>query len=168
MGKPIRQSLEEVDLSVERALFYQDTAVEALQEEIIETTKMFTKRVIKEPKGVVLILSSFSFPLLDSVNHIIPALLAGNSILLKDNPRTPLIGKHLEKPIADTNILQHFFANQLSIKEIYSHRSINYVVFMGSLESAHDVYMEVANNDFLDVQLDMGGKDSAYIAPDAD
>jgi acyl-CoA reductase-like NAD-dependent aldehyde dehydrogenase len=39
---------------------------------------------------------------------------------------------------------------------------------MGALESAHDVYMEVANNDFIDVQLDLGGKDAAYIAPDCD
>lgn len=39
---------------------------------------------------------------------------------------------------------------------------------MGSLESAHDVYLEVANNDFIDVQLDLGGKDAAYISPDYD
>lgn len=61
-----------------------------------------------------------------------------------------------------------FFANQQEVKEIYKTHYINYVVFMGSLESAHDVYQEVAQNDFIDVQLDLGGKDAAYIAPDAD
>lgn len=37
---------------------------------------------------------------------------------------------------------------------------------MGSLESAHDVYTEVANNDFIDVQLDLGGKEAAYVDED--
>ena len=45
---------------------------------------------------------------------------------------------------------------------------INYVVFMGSLESAQYVYTEVAHNDFIDVQLDLGGKEAAYVDPDCD
>ena len=51
---------------------------------------------------------------------------------------------------------------------MYKSHEVNYVVFMGSLKSAHDVYMEVANNDFIDVQLDLGGKDAAYVSPDCD
>lgn len=39
---------------------------------------------------------------------------------------------------------------------------------MGSLASAHDVYQEVAQNDFIDVQLDLGGKEAAFVAPDCD
>ena len=54
------------------------------------------------------------------------------------------------------------------MKQLYSAHEINYVVFMGSLESAHDVYKEVAQNDFIDVELDLGGKDGAYIASDCD
>jgi acyl-CoA reductase-like NAD-dependent aldehyde dehydrogenase len=60
------------------------------------------------------------------------------------------------------------FASQANVKQLYTSHEINYVVFMGSLESAHDVYTEVAQNDFIDVQLDLGGKDAAYVAPDCD
>ena len=54
------------------------------------------------------------------------------------------------------------------MKQLFKAHEINYVVFMGSLESAHDVYTDVAENDFIDVQLDLGGNDGAYVAPDAD
>ena len=45
---------------------------------------------------------------------------------------------------------------------------IKYVVFVGTLESADDVYREVASNDFIDVQLDLGGKEAGYVHSDAD
>jgi acyl-CoA reductase-like NAD-dependent aldehyde dehydrogenase len=61
-----------------------------------------------------------------------------------------------------------FFADPKDVKQLFRAHEINYVVFMGSLESAHDVYIDVAANDFIDVQLDLGGKDGAYVAPDAD
>jgi acyl-CoA reductase-like NAD-dependent aldehyde dehydrogenase len=54
----------------------------------------------------------------------------------------------------------------MSVKQLFKAHEINYVVFMGSIENAHDVYTDVAENDFIDVQLDLGGKDGAYVAPD--
>ena len=54
------------------------------------------------------------------------------------------------------------------MKQLFKAHEINYVVFMGSLDSAKDVYTDVAENDFIDVQLDLGGNDGAYVAPDAD
>lgn len=54
------------------------------------------------------------------------------------------------------------------MKQLFKAHEISYVVFMGSLENARDVYEDVAENDFIDVQLDLGGKDGAYVAPDCD
>lgn len=82
---------------------------------------------------------------------MVPAILSGNSVLLKDNPRTPIIGKHLEKALNGTDFALHFLAEPNEIKELYKMHQIKYVVFMGTLESADDVYKEVATNDFIDV-----------------
>ena len=79
-----------------------------------------------------------------------------------------IVGVHFETAIEGTDLALRFFADQQEVQQLYTSHEINYVVFMGSLESAHDVYKEVAQNDFIDVQLDLGGKDGAYIAPDCD
>ena len=56
----------------------------------------------------------------------------------------------------------------MCVVQLFKAHEISYVVFMGSLENARDVYDDVAENDFIDVQLDLGGKDGAYVAPDCD
>jgi acyl-CoA reductase-like NAD-dependent aldehyde dehydrogenase len=109
---------------------------------------------------------------------LVPAILCGNSVLLKDNPRTPLsnhnsnnsviVGTHFEKACDGTDLALRFFADPMCVKQLFKAHEISYVVFMGSLENARDVYEDVAENDFIDVQLDLGGKDGAYVAPDCD
>lgn len=51
-----------------------------------------------------------------------------------------IVGKYIEEGLEGTDLAQYFFADQSDVKELYKHHGINYVVFMGSLESAHDVY----------------------------
>ena len=114
MGKPIVQSREELDTSIERCKMILSIADEALKTEHVKSIENVYKYVIKEPVrfiffilikvGTVLILSSWDFPVLSAINHMVPAVLCGNSVLLKDNPRTPtsnficikcfLVGKH--------------------------------------------------------------------------
>ncbi|TNV79592.1 hypothetical protein FGO68_gene16974 [Halteria grandinella] len=168
MGKPIVQSREEVDYAVERTEVLMGMAEEALRPEMVSKTSNISKSVIREPIGTVLILSSYDFPVISIVNHLVPAILCGNSCMLKDNPRAPLISKHFENALSGSDLALRLFASQENVKQLYTSHEINYVVFMGSLQSAHDVYTEVAQNDFIDVQLDLGGKDAAYVAGDCD
>lgn len=79
-----------------------------------------------------------------------------------------IVGKHFEKACDGTDLALRYFADPMDVKQLFKSHEINYVVFMGSLESAADVYTDVAENDFIDVQLDLGGKDGAYVAPDCD
>jgi len=90
MGKPIVQAREEVDYSVERMEVLINMAESALAPEIVQQTANITKKVIREPIGTVIILSAFDNPVLSIVNHLAPAILCGNSVLMKDNPRSPL------------------------------------------------------------------------------
>jgi hypothetical protein len=55
-----------------------------------------------------------------------------------------LVSKHFEKSIEGSDLALRLFAAPEDVKQLYTAHEINYVVFMGSLESAHDVYMEVA------------------------
>lgn len=62
-----------------------------------------------------------------------------------------IVSAHFERALEGSDLALRFFAEQQSVKQIYKAHEINYVVFMGSLESAHDVYTDVAENDFIDV-----------------
>jgi acyl-CoA reductase-like NAD-dependent aldehyde dehydrogenase len=99
MGKPIVQAREEIEHAIERSKVFNELAEEALNDEIINVSDKLKQIVAREPLGTILILSSFDFPVLSIVNHLVPAILSGNSVLLKDNPRTPLIGKHFESAL---------------------------------------------------------------------
>ena len=83
---------------------------EALEKEVVAHNEHVTKYIIKEPVGTVLILTSFDFPVLSTINHLVPAILCGNSVLIKDNPRSPLIGRHFEEACKATKVALDFFA----------------------------------------------------------
>ena len=62
-----------------------------------------------------------------------------------------IVGQHFERACDGTDLALRFFADPSDVKQLFKAHEINYVVFMGSLESAHDVYIDVAANDFIDV-----------------
>ena len=67
-----------------------------MQEDVLYHAQGYLKKTFLEPMGTVLALLPWDFPVLESVNIIVPAILAGNSVLLKDNPDTPIIANHFE------------------------------------------------------------------------
>jgi acyl-CoA reductase-like NAD-dependent aldehyde dehydrogenase len=60
-------------------------ADDSLKDEIVLQTESVTKKILFEPKGVVLDLLHWDFPVLDIVNLFLPSFISGNSILLKHN-----------------------------------------------------------------------------------
>ena len=69
----------------------------AFKEDILYDSHGVLKKTLLEPMGVVLALLPWDFPVLELINVLVPSILAGNSVLLKDNPDTPLISGHFEK-----------------------------------------------------------------------
>src|SRR5205085_374113 len=92
MGKPIAQSRREVEAFFERAEYMVSIARETLAPEILPPKPGFVRRIEHVPLGIVLNIAAWNYPLLIPVNVIIPALLAGNVILLKHSALTPLCG----------------------------------------------------------------------------
>src|SRR5690606_8832631 len=90
MGKPITQARGEVNTMLDRAEKSLAIAESALAAELLPEKPGFVRRIEHHPLGVVLAIAAWNYPLLIPINVIVPGLLAGNAILLKHSPLTPL------------------------------------------------------------------------------
>src|SRR6185503_14526155 len=94
MGRPVAQSPGELKRGFhERALYMCGIAEEALADISIPEKSGFRRFIRREPLGVVLVVAPWNYPWLTSVNAVIPALLAGNSVVLKMAAQTPLVAE---------------------------------------------------------------------------
>jgi acyl-CoA reductase-like NAD-dependent aldehyde dehydrogenase len=177
MGKPIKQSENELKGFFERANWLADAAEAALAPDILPEKPGFVRRIEHAPLGVVLIIAPWNYPLLTAVNGVAAALLAGNAVILKHSSLTPAVGEHFAKafgsmgPIDD--VLQAVVAGHSDIGKMMENCDIDHVVFTGSVDGGLSVQRHLANragvaNRFIDCGLELGGKDGAYVAADAD
>jgi len=119
----------------------------------------------------VLCLSPWNYPLLTAINTIIPAILAGNSIVIKHSPRTPLMAnvfqKAFEEEGAPKGLVSGIFTSHEVIHSAILNPHVGFVAFTGSILGGHEIYKTVSKR-FIDCTLELGGKDPAYVAADAD
>jgi len=101
----------------------------------------------------------------ETINSLVPSILEGNSILLKDSTVSPVFAHHFEEATKDIapGLIQKFFIDPMQVQELYQARAIDYLSFSGSYRSAMDVYHDLGKNDFIDFDLDLGGLNVAYI-----
>ena len=171
MGRPISQSPSEVNGLLERANYLCSIAINALSPINFEDKPGFKRSIVREPIGVIFVISAWNYPLLVTINSVIPALLAGNTVLLKHSSQTPAIGQHFEKafkkmagidPLLGQGIVDHTTTGKI-IEEM----NIQHVVFTGSVSGGLKILQHTAKK-FMQPQLELGGKDAAYVAEDAD
>src|SRR2546423_2935482 len=171
MGKPLSQARGEVKTALVRARHMMSIAADALADERLPAAPGFTRFVRQEPVGVVLDISAWNYPLLITVNVVVPAVLAGNAVVLKHAHRTALCGdafaRAFEQAGAPENLVTAIDASHETCAQIIARPEIGYVSFTGSVRGGHEVYREGARR-FIDVGLELGGKDPAYVAADAD
>ena len=167
MGRPLAQSRGEIDGLLERINYLCDIAPEVLQPDTIARKENFHREIMHEPHGVVLIIAAWNYPLLIAASGVASALLAGNTVLLKHSTRTLSIGEHFEKAFGGDDLLQHVVMDHDSTAKIIEEGDINHVVFTGSVAGGEKIYGSTAKRHF-DCNLELGGKDGAYVAPDAD
>jgi len=171
MGKPLAQSRGEVKTAVARARHMMSIAPEALRDEPLPPVPRFTRFIRHEPVGVVLDIAAWNYPLLIAVNVIVPAVLAGDSVLVKHAARTPLCGEAFARTFARAGapegLVTAVHASHQVCARIIARPEVGYVSFTGSVRGGHEVYREAAKR-FIDCGLELGGKDPAYVAADAD
>ena len=171
MGKPIRQSENELNGFFERAGYLAGAAESVLAPEALPPKAGFVRRIEHVPLGVVLIIAPWNYPLLTAINGVATALLAGNAVLLKHSSLTPAVGEHFARAFGSLgpcgNLLQAVLADHGDLGRLIAESDIDHIVFTGSVEGGRTV-QQAASKRFIDCNLELGGKDGAYVAADAD
>lgn len=171
MGKPLNQSNNEVNGLIERSRHMMSIAEQSLADEWLPEKPGFKRYIRHEPLGVVLDIAAWNYPLLIAVNVVVPAVLAGNAVIVKHSSRTPLCGQMFEdafaKAGAPKDLVQNVVADHAVTDALIRHAGVDHVSFTGSIRGGHEVVQSAAGR-FVDTGLELGGKDPAYVCADAD
>jgi acyl-CoA reductase-like NAD-dependent aldehyde dehydrogenase len=171
MGKPLGQAKGEVRTMAARARYMMEVAPQALADVPLPAMPGFERRIVREPLGVVLDLPAWNYPLLTAVNCVVPALLAGNSVIVKHSPRSPLCGEHFARAFATAgappHLVQALHCDHTLSQRIVGDERVDHVVYTGSIFGGHRMVL-AASKRFLHPCLELGGNDPAYVAPDCD
>ncbi|KAE9578220.1 Succinate-semialdehyde dehydrogenase [Colletotrichum fructicola] len=172
MGRPIAYTGVEVATAVKRAEYLLKISDEVLKDTDGEAEKGFKRFIRKVPVGPVLVIFAWNYPYLILVNSLIPALLAGNTVILKPSPQTPTIVERVAKVFEEaglpSGVLQHFHCGSPTlIESIVRNPKIKLVAFTGSVAGGLAVQQAAADR-VVNVGLELGGKDPAYIRGDVD
>jgi acyl-CoA reductase-like NAD-dependent aldehyde dehydrogenase len=175
MGRPVSQTPGEIRGFLDRADYMLSIAESSLADvPLTDTDKPGFKRYIKRtPLGVVLVIAPWNFPYLVSVNSVLPAIIAGNAVLLKPSPQTPLTAEHFATALiragVPRDIIQVVHLSPSLTSFAVQHTAVDFVSFTGSVAGGRAVEQAaVAAKGFKGVALELGGKDPAYVRADAD
>ncbi len=171
MGRPVRYGAGELRGVEERARHMIAIAADALADIDSGEKTGFRRFVRREPLGTVLVIAPWNYPYLTAVNSIVPALMAGNAVILKHATQTLLVGERFERAFEQAGLPAGVFRNLLldheqSARVIGSGR-VQQVNFTGSVEGGRAME-RAASGHFLGLGLELGGKDPAYVRHDAD
>lgn len=171
MGRPISYSPFEVKGTIERAKGMVELADSSLVDVLVEKKEGFNRYIKREPLGVVFVVPAWNYPFLIAVNSIVPALLAGNAVVLRHSAQTPLVAEQFAKAFKDAGlpegIFQYLHLSHADTATFIEDKRISYVAFTGSVSGGYQI-QNVAAKRFIDVGLELGGKDPAYVRADVD
>lgn len=171
MGRPIQYAKGEIAGLKERADYMIAIAEDALQETQINAADKNTKRIIRRiPLGTAFIIAPWNYPYLTAVNSIIPALMAGNSVILKHASQTLLCAERFAQAFTAAGlpegVFQYLHLSHPQTLELIRHDDIHYVSFTGSVSAGKIIESNLAGC-FKPLALELGGKDAAYVRQDA-
>jgi len=171
IGRPVTQSPFEIRRGFqERARYMVDVAADALADDVIEPKDGFRRFIRREPLGVVLVMAPWNYPYLASVNTVVPAIVAGNSVILKVSDQTPRVAEHYADAFKGAGlpdgVFQYLHASHEQLAGLVADRRIRFVSFTGSVAGGAAV-QRAAGKQFVATNLELGGKDPAYVRPDA-
>lgn len=170
MGRPIRYAAGEITRGFqERARYMISIAPEALKDVATSPKEGFQRFIRREPVGVVLVLAPWNYPYLTSVNSIVPAVMAGNSVIIKHSNQTPLVAERYTEAFRAAGmpegVVQHIHMTHDDVAKVVADERIAFVAFTGSVAGGHAV-QEAISKRFAGTGMELGGKDPAYIRPD--
>jgi acyl-CoA reductase-like NAD-dependent aldehyde dehydrogenase len=170
MGRPTRYGGEFGGVN-DRTTYMGEIAEQTLAPLVVEDSNRFRRYLAREPVGVVFIVAPWNYPYLTTINTLAPALMAGNSVMLKHASQTLLAGERLAQAFHAAGVPEDVFQNVVldhaTTEALIGARSFGFVNFTGSV--AGGVAMErAAAGTFTALGLELGGKDPGYVRADAD
>lgn len=170
MGRPSAYAPNEVRGTLERARFMIDAAAGALADLDVGAKAGFTRFIRREPLGVVLTIAAWNYPYLISIKSVVPALMAGNAVILKHSAQTPLCAERFAECFTaaglPAGLFQLLHLTHADTENVIRDPRIAFVAFTGSVAGGHAVQRAAAER-FIGVGLELGGNDPAYVRADA-
>ena len=168
MGRPVRYGGEMGGVR-ERTAYMAEIAEASLAPEVIEDSGRFRRVLAREPLGLVLVIAPWNYPFLTAINTIVPALIAGNAVVLKHASQTPLAGERLAQAFAHLpeGIFTNLFLDHATTAALIRGRAFDFINFTGSVRGGEEIERAAAGT-FVGVGLELGGKDPGYVRADAD
>ena len=130
----------------------------------------FTRFIRREPLGVVLTIAAWNYPYLIAVNSVVPAIMAGNAVILKHSAQTPLCAEQFAASFREAGLPEGVFQvlhlTHADTERVIRDARVGFVAFTGSVEGGHAIQRAAAER-FIGTGLELGGNDPAYVRADA-
>lgn len=170
MGRPVRYGGEFGGFN-ERASYMAGIAHEALLDVVISDDDNFSRYIKRVPHGVVLVVAPWNYPYMTAINTVAPALIAGNSVMLKHATQTLLVGERMAQAFQQVGlpegVFQNVFLDHQTTSDLIAVKSFGFVNFTGSVGGGKAMEKAAAGT-FTGIGLELGGKDPGYVMEDAD
>jgi len=170
VGKPIRQSRNELKGVLPRLDFFLENAAATLSSRRVHQEEGLEERVSHEPLGVVANVSAWNYPWFVGANVFIPALLAGNTVLYKPSELASLTGAEIARLLYASGIPQDVFIPVIGGGDVGAalvEQPVDGVFFTGSVGTGKRI-AEAVGKRLVKLQLELGGKDPIYVCDDVD
>jgi acyl-CoA reductase-like NAD-dependent aldehyde dehydrogenase len=170
VGKPIRQSRNELKGVLPRLDFFLENAAATLSSRRVHQEEGLEERVSHEPLGVVANVSAWNYPWFVGANVFIPALLAGNAVLYKPSEFASLTGAEIARLLYASGIPQDVFIPVIGGGDVGAalvEQPVDGVFFTGSVGTGKRI-AEAVGKRLVKLQLELGGKDPIYVCDDVD
>ena len=171
MGRPVRDGGGEVGGWLLRGRTMIDLAASGLSDIELADRDGFTRFIRREPLGVVFVVAPWNYPWLTAVNALVPALVAGNTVVLKHSEQTPLVAERIGRAAKEAGlpagVLQVLYLDHRGVADVIADPRVAFVAFTGSVGGGHAI-QTAASTRFIGAALELGGKDPAYVCSDAD
>ena len=170
MGRPISHSPGEIRGFEERSRYMLGIAAQALAAIVPGEKTGFKRQIKRVPLGVIAVVAPWNYPYLTAVNAVLPALIAGNAVVLKHSHQTPLCAERFyaafQSAGVPAGVFQYLHLSHTDTARLMGEPRVGGVCFTGSVSGGHAVVSATAAA-FATSGLELGGKDPAYVRADA-
>ncbi|SFR12733.1 aldehyde dehydrogenase family protein [Poseidonocella sedimentorum] len=170
MGRPVRYGGEFGGFK-ERVDYMAKIASESLAPTMVEDSGAFRRMIKRVPWGTVLVIAPWNYPYMTAINTIAPALIAGNTVILKHAAQTLQVGERLAEAFhaagVPEDVMQNLVLDHDTTGALIAERAVDFVNFTGSVGGGRAMEQAAAGT-FLPVTTELGGKDPGYVRADAD